>query len=95
MFPAAPAMFPAESPSPEAEPLTDERASSALPMILSLTPTPAPFTLSTWRRAMAPGVTASPRALTFWLRLARVCSISVRSSSGLLLVVMCVIPRFP
>ena len=86
-------MFPADR-IPEAEPLTEERASSALPMILSFSHAGALHLVD-----LAPGdgtgVTASPRALTFWLRLARVCSISVRSSSGLLLVVMCVIPRFP
>ena len=51
-------------------------------MTLSLTPVAAPVTLLTWRFAMFDGWTASPSALTFWLRLARVSSISLRRASG-------------
>jgi hypothetical protein len=79
--------------TPETLSCTDDAASSAVPMTLSLMPTAAPLALSACRRAMLRGVTASPSALTSWLSRAWVCSISARSTSGSLLMVIGV-PRF-
>ena len=49
--------------TPDTRPCTEDAASSAVPITLSLMPTAVPLTLSVCRRAMLRGVTASPRAI--------------------------------